>query len=241
MGARAWRLLAFGDPIYPSAPTASAVRAPHGAEPDRPQTRRLMTGPLPHTRTEALCLARLFGEVATVRLGAEANRTTALKEMVNADVLHFACHAWFDPMMPLNSGLALSRPVATEGPDASRDNGLLQAWEIFQRVRLRAAMVVLSACQTGIGQEVRGEGLVGLTYAFQYAGAKSMVVSLWEVDDESTPVFMEAFYRALKAGSCKDEAMREGARALKSNPRWNHPYHWSAFVLIGDRSSLPLP
>ena len=111
---------------------------------------------------------------------------------------------------------------------------MLQAWEIMQKVTLKADLVVLSACQTGLGQEVRGEGLIGLTRAFQYAGARSLLVTLWEIGDASTAVFMEAFYTDWQAGRSKDEALQAGMQVLQADPRWNHPFYWSAFVLIGN-------
>jgi CHAT domain-containing protein len=146
-----------------------------------------------------------------------------LDEAGEADLLHFACHGWFDPRVPLSSGLVLSRPEAVGGEETPGDNGLLQAWEILQSLRLSADLVVLSACQSGLGQEVRGEGLVGLTRAFQYAGARSLVVTLWDVADESTSLFMQAFYAALKDGMAKDEALRQGVLALQADPRWDAP------------------
>jgi CHAT domain-containing protein len=155
-----------------------------------------------------------------------------LAESGGADLLHLACHAWFDPQVPLSSGLVLSQSRT----DAGGDNGLLQAWEVFQSLRLSADLVVLSACQTGLGKEVRGEGLVGLARAFQYAGARSLVVTLWDVADESTSLFMQAFYAALKDGAAKDDALRRGVLALQADPRWDAPCYWAAFVLIGDRN-----
>ena len=239
------RLLAFGDPRHTEVAReanpmpAGAVRA--GASSDELsllQTRGLALTPLPHSRAEVEALARLFGDDATVRLGSEATKGAVLREAGGADLLHLACHAWFDPQMPLSSGLVLSRPEAAgeAAGEAAEDNGLLQAWEIFQKLRLSADLVVLSACQSGLGQEVRGEGMVGLTRAFQYAGARSLAVSLWDVNDESTSLFMQAFYTQIKAGASKDDALRQGMLALRSDPRWDAPCYWGAFVLIGDRN-----
>ena len=84
-----------------------------------------------------------------------------------------------------------------------RDNGLLQAWEILEQVRLDADLVVLSGCLTGMGQALRGEGLIGLTRAFQYAGARTVAASLWEVADRTTAELMYRFYELLKAGKVK--------------------------------------
>jgi CHAT domain-containing protein len=229
------RLLAFGDPVYERVWSGSEAGVATGNELSLLQTRGLMLAPLPHSREEVEGLARMFGDAATVRLGAQATKAAVFSEAGDADLLHLACHAWFDPQVPLSSGLVLSQSGTDGGGDANGDNGLLQAWEVFQSLRLSADLVVLSACQTGLGQEVRGEGLVGLTRAFQYAGARSLVVTLWDVGDASTSVFMQAFYAALRDGSAKDEALRQGIHALRSDRRWDAPCYWAAFVLIGDR------
>ena len=130
-----------------------------------------------------------------------------------------------------------------EKPVDGQDNGLLQAWEIFEKVRINVDLVVLSACETALGKEMGGEGLVGLTRAFQYAGARSIVASLWSVADESTPELMKHFYGYLKAGEMKDEALRHaqidfihepGFAGLKSKLSIAHPFYWAAFQLIGD-------
>ena len=198
------------------------------------QTRGAPLLPLPHTRREVEHIARLFPRVTTILMGAEATKTAAMIHAPTADVLHFACHGWFDARTPLSSGLLLSQPHALGSQASAGDNGVLQAWEIMQNLRLGAELVVLSACRTGMGQEVRGEGLIGLARAFQFAGAGSLVVSLWDVSDDSTSAFMQALYAALKAGAGKSEAMRQGIQALQAHSHWSHPYYWGAFVLIGD-------
>jgi CHAT domain-containing protein len=135
--------------------------------------------------------------------------------------------------LPLNSALALTLP---ESPAPGRDNGLLQAWEIFEQVRLDADLVTLSACETALGQEMGGEGLVGLARAFQYAGARSVLASLWGVGDDSTAELMKRFYGHLQAGKAKDEALRAAQIDLLRGaaPGVAHPFHWAPFVLIGD-------
>jgi CHAT domain-containing protein len=144
-----------------------------------------------------------------------------------------------DERNPLNSGLALTLPEkASEG----EENGLLQAWEIFERVRIDADLVVLSACETALGKEAGGEGLIGLTRAFQYAGARSIVASLWSVADDSTGELMERMYTHLKMGKSKDEALRAAQMDLIRRKRnaatgslgISHPFYWAAFQLIGD-------
>jgi CHAT domain-containing protein len=104
---------------------------------------------------------------------------------------------------------------------------------VLERVRLHADLVTLSACETGFGQELGGEGLGSLTRAFLYAGAGSVVASLWSVADESTAELMTAFYRELRAGTPKDEALRRAQAGLLRG-RHRHPFHWAAFQLHGD-------
>ena len=135
-----------------------------------------------------------------------------------------------------------SPPQSPQGDD----NGLLQAWEIFERIRLDADLVVLSACNSGLGEEQGGEGLIGLTRAFQYAGARSVASTLWRVADDSTAALMLRFYQHLRDGKPKDEALRAAKLELIRGPieiekygrtlekDASAPYYWAAFQIIGD-------
>jgi CHAT domain-containing protein len=106
-------------------------------------------------------------------------------------------------------------------------------YEIFN-LKLNADLVVLSACETGLGKEVKGEGLIGLTRAFLYAGTPSVVVSLWQVQDRSTAELMVRFYRHLKNGQpSKAEALRQAQLELIRHGTFAHPYYWAPFVLVG--------
>ncbi len=112
---------------------------------------------------------------------------------------------------------------------------MLQMSEIM-RLKLNASLVTLSACSTGLGKLYDGEGIVGLTRAFFYAGADSVVVSLWNVNDFATGEFMKSFYQNLSRGMAKDAALRQAKLAmLKSRGEWKHPYFWAPFVLVGER------
>ncbi len=206
-------VLAFGDPVY------AAKDAPADA-------RGLKLEPLPGTRAEVEAVAKLFGNAATVRLGKDASESNARRELVQANYVHVACHGVLDPHDALGSGLALSAD--------DQNNGLLQAWEIIEKVKLNADLVVLSACQTGLGETTKHEGVVGLTRALQYAGAKSIVVSLWSVSDDSTAALMTAFYTELKRGTSKDVALQRAMAAVRKNPKWSHPFYWAPFTLVGD-------
>ena len=106
-----------------------------------------------------------------------------------------------------------------------------------EQVRLDADLVTLSACESGLGQDQGGDGLLGLTRAFQYAGARSVVASLWGVGDDGTAELMRRFYGYLKAGESKDEALRHAQTDLLSGAAgeaWRLPFHWAAFELFGD-------
>ncbi|MBP7867740.1 MAG: tetratricopeptide repeat protein [Acidobacteria bacterium] len=220
----------IGDPVYPGTEKPGDVPD----EVARLKTRGFHLGPLPGTRREIEGIARLFGERAQVRLGPDATRESVLKLSRSTRLVHFACHGLMDPDFPMNSALALS-PAPAEGPgkDESGKTDLLQAWEIIQDLRLDSDCVVLSACETGVGKVFGGEGILGLTRAFLYAGARSVVVTLWPISDESTARFMHAFYREILAGVPRDQALRRAQANLARQPGFAHPFHWAAFVLVG--------
>lgn len=236
------RVTAFGDPKYQSVPKEKAGQI------SNPELRSMVTRgfeltPLPSTRVEVENIARLYPENTAKYLGADATEERAKSIGKDSRYIHFAVHGLLDERFPLNSALVLTIP---DKPVEGQDNGLLQAWEIFEQVHLDADLVTLSACETGLGKEMGGEGLVGLTRAFQYAGAHSVVASLWSVSDESTAELMKRFYGYLKAGRAKDDALRMAQIDLirpGSQPNHSdhgatttnaHPFHWAAFELIGD-------
>jgi CHAT domain-containing protein len=109
----------------------------------------------------------------------------------------------------------------------------LQVYEIFN-LKLNADLVVLSACETGLGKQVKGEGLVGLTHAFFYAGTPSIIVSLWKVQDRSTADLMVNVYQQLDRNNAKAEALRLAKLQLIRQNRYAHPYYWAPFVLTGE-------
>lgn len=184
--------------------------------------------PLGASAAEVNDIAALFDGQATTYLREAATESRA-KTVGSARYVHFACHGLLDPRSPLDSALAL-----TPSPGAGGDNGLLQAWEVFDSVRLDAELVTLSACETGLGKEMGGEGLIGLTRAFQHAGARSVVASLWAISDRSTALLMRRFYERLQAGAPKDEALQAAQVALLRGDGTAHPFHWAAFQVNGD-------
>ena len=179
-----------------------------------------------------------------VFVGSDATEENAKSLPRNTRIVHFATHATLDERSPLDSAVVLSIPEEFE---EGKDNGLLQAWEIFERFRVDADLVVLSACESGLGKEMGGEGLIGLTRAFQYAGARSVMASLWKISDRTTAELMVRFYKHLKAGLPKDEALRAAQMELIRGPiqvknekgdmeeiDTSAPYYWAAFQIYGD-------
>ncbi len=177
------------------------------------------------------------GEKGTIYKKETATEENARNTDKETSIIHFACHGILDERFPLNSGLALTIPEKTE---EGKENGLLQAWEIFESVRINADLVTLSACETGLGKEMGGEGLIGLTRAFQYAGAKTVLPTLWSVPDESTAILMENFYTYLKQGKSKAEALKTAQSEMLKSDKYSHPFYWAGFVLNGDGEIISL-
>jgi CHAT domain-containing protein len=145
-------------------------------------------------------------------------------------IVHFATHGILDPKEPQRSGLFLSMV----GRDGQAVNGFVGLDDIY-RLRAPVNLVVLSACRTGLGKDVRGEGLIGLTRGFMYAGASSVVASLWKVDDEATSELMKRFYfNMLQKGMTPAAALRSAQNSIRQEPQWSSPYYWAAFTLQGD-------
>jgi CHAT domain-containing protein len=220
-------VVGFGDPLY-RPPRAGQAAPPSGV-------RALLRGggltPLPWTRGEIQSLEAIAPGTARLYLGSDATEERARALSRDSRFVHFACHGVLDEAFPLESGLALSPP---DPPTEAGANGLLQAWEVLEGLRLDAELVTLSACQTGLGGELAGEGLLGLAWAFQYAGARSVVASLWEVSDRSTAELMRGFYRRLGEGLPKAEALRRAQVQLLRRPATSPPWFWAAFTVIGD-------
>jgi CHAT domain-containing protein/Tfp pilus assembly protein PilF len=240
-------LLAFGDPVLEPGNakkmlTAQAVRsagreAPEAVEVpgslteyDRYAERGFSLARLPFTREEVLNIGRLFpASQRHLYLGESATEQAVRSENLGQyRYIHFATHGFLDESAPGRSGILFSRAPASQGP------GVLQAGEIT-RLKMHADLVTLSACSTGLGEMVNGEGILGLTRAFFYAGAQNVAVSLWNVNDSATAGLMRSFYANLKRGESKSEALRKAKLSLLDgpNPAWRHPYFWAAFVLVG--------
>ncbi len=187
---------------------------------------------LPWTRREAQAITAVAPANRSLQaLDFRASRETALSpELSRYRIVHFATHGIVDAQTPALSGLMLSR-VSERGAPVEGFLGL----EDIYNLRLGADLVVLSGCETALGKEVRGEGLVGLTQGFLYAGARLIVASLWRVEDQATAELMSRFYRGLlREGQPPATALREAQLAIRSDKRWRSPYYWSGFVLQGD-------
>lgn len=187
---------------------------------------------LRYTGREAKAILSLAGRrPALAASGAAANRMLLESgRLSDYRILHFATHGLLNEHYPELSSLALSS-VDDSGQPV---DGQFRAYEV-SGLELRADLVVLSACRTGLGKDVGGEGLVGLAQAFLHAGAQQLVASLWNVDDRATEELMRRFYTALLSeGRPPAEALRQAQLSLKSEDRWRAPYYWAGFVLQGD-------
>ncbi len=212
----------IGDPRVPSS-GAGLQRAGEAASIRR----------LPATRDEAEAILALVPAADRLAvMGFDANRETLTSGALGGyRFVHFATHGLFDPQRPELSGLALSRFDALGRP---RDDWILPPREVGA-LDLAAQMVVLSACRSGLGREVRGEGLVGLTQAFLHAGAARVLVSYWPVDDQATAALMERFYRGILVHGLRPAAALRSAQLwmLRETP-WQAPYYWAGFFLQGE-------
>jgi CHAT domain-containing protein len=208
------RFIGFGDPV------ASGDAGPFGNR--RPAA-------LAHSEEEVRRIAELFGDRSSVvYLGAEATEENVKDNPLlrQAQWVHFATHGVVDAARPRRSGLLLAR---SEG---SAEDGVLSMGEVFN-LELGGALVVLSACETGLGKEVSGEGVVGFTRAFLYAGARNVLISLWPVEDRSTAELMIAFKRSSDRQGALVEALQEAKRELLDDGRYADPRYWAPFVLVG--------
>jgi CHAT domain-containing protein/tetratricopeptide (TPR) repeat protein len=221
--AEAGALVAIGDPLTGTAPAGDerSVRLETLSRLKR----------LPHSGRELRRISSLLAGPRVLDRERATEERLQQMDLAEASILHFATHGIIDEVQPERSGLAL-----TPAPPAG--DGLLQMREIY-RLRLRAALVTLSACETALGQEVTGEGVVGLSRAFFYAGADSVLASLWNVGDASTADWMVHFYEGVRAGQPLDHAARDAKLAfVREGGRLAHPYYWAPFVLAGHATAV---
>lgn len=240
---RSGTVLAVGDPAL------------NGAAGDNAERHSLLQGlsPLPGARAEVQALALQFKAAAHLLLGDAATEAAVRRAAPKAALLHFAVHAVYDPLRPSQSALMLAR-----GPNTGSEDGLLHIWEVFEQFRLDANLIVLSACETARGERFDGEGLLGFSRAFQFAGARAVMASLWRIDDSSTAVLMRNFYADADLQRMPAAALRRATLALINgnsaaapaadtdtrgvggltaassvHDELAHPYHWAGFQIYG--------
>jgi CHAT domain-containing protein/tetratricopeptide (TPR) repeat protein len=219
-------LLAMGNPALGNE-TSERVRVAYRGE---------TLEPLPEAEKEVMTLGQLYGSgQSKVYVGAEASEDRFKAEASTAGMLHLATHGFLNDTSPMYSNIALS-----PGSGKTKDDGLLEAWEIMQ-LDLNADLAVLSACETARGKVGAGEGVIGLTWAFFVAGTPTTVVSQWKVESKSTSELMTAFHRSRIAEEARPnpsfataKALRQAELQLLHNEQYAHPFYWAAFVVVGD-------
>lgn len=221
-------LLAVGDPLFETQPQSAGGAKPKRNEArQRDAARRPRLTSLPATRDEVQHISGLFPpDRRKMLIGKESTEAAIKREALGSyRRLHFATHGLIDEETPWRSGVVLT-------PDAFED-GLLDVREI-SRLDLDCDLVVVSACRTGRGKLLSGEGVIGLSRAFLHAGSRSVIVSLWNVADISTGRLMKSFYQHVNGGLSNAAALRQAKlQMLGGRKLTRHPYYWSSFVMIG--------
>lgn len=220
---------------------------------------------LPGTRSEAEAIRKIL-PAATLFSGQDANETT-LKKLDRPRILHLATHGFFLTDLPESAGpgrgvslmgVADSNPVRSHHP-ASNENpllrsglalananrlqsgdedGLLTALEVTDLDLWGTQLVVLSACETGVGEIQNGQGVFGLRRALVIAGSETQVMSLWKVDDDGTKELMVDYYQRLLNSEGRSETMRQTQLAMLASDNRNHPFYWASFIVSGDWKSM---
>jgi CHAT domain-containing protein len=218
-------------PLSDAAQSGNATTAPLLAF---AQPRAIGLPPLRFAEQEAQAIAAMYG--AQPLIGDAATEAALRSQAPGSRLIHIAAHGQFNTTSPLFSRLYLA-----PDPSDPRDDGALEVHEVYGLDLSRADMVTLSACQTQIGSQSSGDDIVSLSRAFIYAGAPTVVASLWSVDDEATAALMQAFYTHLKEGMGKAQALAAAQSDLRrdeAHPQWAHPFYWAAFVLTGDPGTI---
>jgi CHAT domain-containing protein/tetratricopeptide (TPR) repeat protein len=227
--------------VLPSVSVLGELRREVAGRPPAPKTLWVLADPdfsgrfeqLPYTRQEAAAILELASAPERfVVQGREARRAAVLDGALrDYRFLHFATHGSFAATDPGGGQLVLAQTDPRGRPEA---NGFLHLADIYE-LDLRADLVVLSACQSALGREVRGEGMMGMTRGFFYAGAERVLVSLWNVNDRVTAELMRDFYRGILAeGLSPAAALRQAQDAIRRQPHRRSPYYWAGFTLQGE-------
>lgn len=218
------------DPSRPALAKTAADQDPDQAE--QPAVKNLRLARLAHASEEAdaISTAAPWGTTLVAK-GFDASREIVMSpEVSRAQIVHFATHGFLDTEHPELSAIVLTMTDR----NGARTDGLMPLPDIYT-LDLSAELIVLSACQTGLGKDIKGEGLVGLTHSFMSAGAKSVVASLWKVDDRASAALMGDFYEnMLQKGMTPAAALRSAKLKMMSEKQWSAPYYWAGFVLQGE-------
>jgi CHAT domain-containing protein len=210
------RLLAVGNPNF-----------------DRPSNPNLSD--LASAEREVKEIARGYPANARVLVGPQATRKSVMDELPRAQVAHFAAHYQIDPQSQLSSKVLLS---PEPGDRAHAQLSALDSGDIYQMDLTRTRLVVLSACQTGIEQQLRGEGPIGFARSFLVAGVPVVVASLWPVDSEATSELMILFHHFRKQNLSTTEALTRAQREIMNREKYADPYYWAGFTAIGGYSEF---
>jgi len=233
-------LAVFADPVFSSNdPRVANAQAAHAVKDSATDAVRsaseLGLGDLRRlrfSRQEADEISRLANnDLKLEAVDFKANRALATSaELGQYRIVHFATHGLINNTHPELSGVVLSLVDEKGHPQ----NGFLRLYDLYN-LKLSADLVVLSACQTALGKRIRGEGLVGLTRGFMYAGAPRVVSSLWQIDDRASAEFMKRFYQGMLGQKLRPAAALRAAQiSMQKDPRWNEPHYWAAFTLQGE-------
>lgn len=230
----------FADPVYEEVGTTASAHLDTTRSSGRPHdlTRALQDTrgsqhivSLPGSRAEALAIENIVGpERAFVALGFDANRKSVIEgSLAHRRIIHFATHGIVDTRRPEMSGLILSL-LNRRG---ERQDGYLRLSDIYN-LKLSADLVVLSSCDSALGKDLESEGIIGLPRGFLYAGARTVIASLWKVDDDASAALMKNLYRRMQQGESPQTALRKSQLELAKDARYRQPYYWAAFVVEGD-------
>ena len=226
-------ILAFGDPYFgPEEEEKEAEETAKGSgTADSSQFPRLK-----YSGQEIEKISALFKKENVSLFKREEATEERLKKLDLDDykILHFATHCLIDDIKPDRSSIVFSVGRA------SREDEILQMREVFY-LKLNSDLVTLSACQTGLGQLIKGEGVVGLSRAFFYAGASSAMISLWAVHDQATSQFMERFYFHLRDSDSVMDALQKTKLEMIDSGVLSHPYYWAAFIVTGNTDKAIYP
>jgi CHAT domain-containing protein/tetratricopeptide (TPR) repeat protein len=233
-------VIVFADPVFSrSVPTASASIATAPTPERSHDLQRALKDSggsqyipsLPGSRIEALAIQQVVGPARTrLALGYDANRAAVIDgSLTHQRVIHFATHGFLDTRHPEMSGLILS--LLNERGEYQ--DGYLRLSDIYN-LKLSADLVVLSSCESALGKDLGSEGINGLPRGFLYAGARSVIASLWKVDDDATATLMAGLYSRMQQGENPSKALRGAQIDLLKDKRFSEPYYWAAFVLEGD-------